>query len=159
MSREEHSVPRKITSCPALWVLPEDFLRDGSCLRPLSKKRHAASHKSVSFLGSPQLKREVCRVDKLDFWRQEVLFRNNVPFPAAQDCQPYGCFWFRRNSRACFLYSPNALLSTPHRPSSSVFSRDHVSVVSSQGRKQTHLHPSHREQDVKAEDLTFPWHQ
>ncbi|KAL6034209.1 hypothetical protein STEG23_033948, partial [Scotinomys teguina] len=39
------------------------------------------------------------------------------------------------------------------------FPRDGISVVSSQGRKQTHLHPSHREQDVKTGDFTFPGHQ
>lgn len=118
MRGEEHLVPRKITSCPALWVIPEGFLRSGSCLRPLSEERHE------SFLGSPQLKREVGQADKLGFWRQETLFRNNVPFPAAQDCQSYGCFWFRRSSRAHFLsysHPQNFLLLSHHRPSPSAF--------------------------------------
>lgn len=137
MRGKEHSVPRKITSCPAPWVIPEGFLRSGSCLRPWAKR----DTRVFSFLGSPQLKREVCRADKLGFWRQETLFRNNVPFPAAQDCQTYGCFWFRRSSRAHFLPRPhprNFLLSSHqshHRPWR--FPGDHVFVVSSQGRRHT----------------------
>lgn len=105
MKRGEHSVPRKITSCPALCLLSERFLRNGSCLGALSTERHAAPHKGVLFLGRPSSRGKCAEWIKCGFWRQEVLFRNNVPFPAAQDCQPYSCFWRHRNSRVGFLPS------------------------------------------------------
>lgn len=139
MRGKEHSVPGKITSCPAPWVIPEGFLRSGSCLRPWARR----DTRVFSFLASPQLKREVCRADKLGFWRQETLFRNNVPFPAAQECQTYGCFWFRRSSRAHFLPRPHppkfSAFVTPVTPQTVAqrFPGDHVFVVSSQGRRHT----------------------
>lgn len=162
MRGKEHSVPRKITSCPAPWVIPEGFLRSGSCLRPWAKR----DTRVFSFLGSPQLKREVCRADKLGFWRQETLFRNNVPFPAAQDCQTYGCFWFRRSSRAHFLPRPrprNFLLSSHqshHRPWRSAFPETMFLLSPLRVDDTPDASPplSQRARCEDREDFTFQWY-
>jgi hypothetical protein len=84
--------PSKDHPLPILWVLQ----------RTSWWRRRGAVLESVSFLGKQQ---QSVQVDKFILWGQEILSRNNVPFPAATDCQPCGWFCFHRNVHACFLPS------------------------------------------------------